>query len=84
MKSQAGIKIAERNISNLRCADDTTLMPENRGTKEPLDDSEEESVKAGLKLNIQKSKGLPCPSVLPMHGSWVQSLVRELGPTCHN
>ena len=84
MKSQAGIKIAERNISNLRCADDTTLMPENRGTKEPLDDSEEESGKAGLKLNIQKSKGLPWPSVLPMHGSWVQSLVRELGPTCHN
>ena len=30
MKSQAGIKIAERNISNLRCADDTTLMPENK------------------------------------------------------
>ena len=63
MKSQAGIKIAERNISNLRCADDTTLMPENRGTEEPLDDSEEESGKAGLKLNIQKSKGLPWSSV---------------------
>ena len=39
-ESQAGIKIAGRNINNLRCADDTTLMAESRGTKEPLDGGE--------------------------------------------
>ena len=48
-EAQAGIKIARRNINNLRYADDTTLMAEN---KEPLDESE----KVGLKLNIQKTK----------------------------
>ena len=39
-ESQAGIKIAGRNINNLRCADDTTLMAESKGTEEPLDESE--------------------------------------------
>ena len=39
-EAQAGIKIAGRNINNLRCADDTTLMAESRGTKEPLDEGE--------------------------------------------
>ena len=39
-KSQAGIKIARRNINNLRHADNTTLMAESKGTKEPLDESE--------------------------------------------
>ena len=39
-EAQAGIKTAERNINNLRYADDTTLMAERRGTKEPLDESE--------------------------------------------
>ena len=39
-EAQAGIKIARRNINNLRYADDTTLMAESRGTKEPLDESE--------------------------------------------
>ena len=39
-EAQAGIKIASRNINNLRYADDTTLMAESRGTKEPLDESE--------------------------------------------
>ena len=38
-ESQAGIKIAGRNINNLRYADDTTLMSENRGTKDPLEES---------------------------------------------
>ena len=56
-EAQAGIKIAGRNINNLRYADDTTLMcRKQRGTKEPLDDAERESEKAGLKLNIQKMK----------------------------
>ena len=39
-EAQAGIKIAERNISNLRYADDTTLMAESEGTEKPLDESE--------------------------------------------
>ena len=38
--AQAGFKIARRNINNLRCADDTTLMAKVRGTKKPLDESE--------------------------------------------
>ena len=51
--SQAGIKIARRNINNLRYADDTTLMAES---EEYVDESERESEKVGLKLNIQKTK----------------------------
>ena len=51
-EAQAGIKIARRNINNLRYADDTTLMAKRRRTKEPLDEGE----KVGLKLNIQKTK----------------------------
>ena len=53
-EAQAGIKIARRNINNLRYADDTTLMAERR-TKEPLVKVKEESEKVGLKLNIQKT-----------------------------
>ena len=55
-KSQAGIKIARRNINNLRYADDTTLMAESKGTKEPLDEGERGEWKSALKLNIQKTK----------------------------
>ena len=52
-KSQAGIKIAGRNISNLRCADDTTVMAENEEVvKSLLRQFKEESEKARLKLNI--------------------------------
>ena len=55
--SQAGIKIAGRNINNLRYADDTTLMAENEEElKSLLMKVKEESEKAGLKLNIQKTK----------------------------
>ena len=54
-KSQAGIKIARRNINNLRHADNTTLMAESKGTKEPLD-KRKESENIGLKLSIQKAK----------------------------
>ena len=54
---QAGIKIAGRNINNLRYADDTTLMAENEEElKSFLMKVKEESEKAGLKLNIQKTK----------------------------
>ena len=56
-EAQAGIKIAERNINNLRYADDTTLMEETKEElKSLLMKVKEESEKAGLKLNIQKAK----------------------------
>ena len=56
-KVQAGIKIARRNINNLRYADDTTLMAETEEElKSLLMKKKEESEKAGLKLNIQKTK----------------------------
>ena len=53
---QSGIKIAGRNINNLRYGDDTTLMAESKELKRLLMKVEEESEKAGLKLNIQKTK----------------------------
>ena len=55
-ETQAGIKIARRNISNLRYADDTTLMAESEELKSLLMKVKEESGKFGLKLNIQKTK----------------------------
>ena len=55
-EAQAGIKIARRNINNLRYADDTTLMAESEELKSFLMKVKEESGKAGLKLNIQKTK----------------------------
>ena len=56
-EAQAGIKIAGRNINNLRLADDTTLMAESEGElKSLLMKVKEESEKVGLKLNIQKTK----------------------------
>ena len=55
--AQAGIKIARRNINNLRYADDTTLMTESEEElKSLLMKVKEESEQAGLKLNIQKTK----------------------------
>ena len=55
-EAQAGIKIAGRNINNLRYADDTTLMAEKEELKSLLVKVKEESEKAGLKFNIQKLK----------------------------
>ena len=56
-EAQAGIKIAERNVNNLRYADDTTLMAESEGElKSLLMKVKVESEKVGLKLNIQKTK----------------------------
>ena len=55
-EAQAGIKIAGRNINNLRCADDTTLMAESKELKSLLMKVKEENEKVGLKLNIQKMK----------------------------
>ena len=55
-ETQAGIKIAGRNINNLRYADDTTLMPESEELKSLLIKVKEENEKLALKLNIQKTK----------------------------
>ena len=55
-EAQAGIKIARRNINNLRYADDTTLMAENEEELKGLLRVKEESEEAGLKVNIQKTK----------------------------
>ena len=55
-EAQAGIKIAGRNINNLRYADDTTLMAESEELKSLLMKVKEDNEKAGLKLNIQKTK----------------------------
>ena len=55
-EEQTGIKIARRNINNLRYADDTTLMAESEELKSLLMKVKEESEKFGLKLNIQKTK----------------------------
>ena len=56
-EAQAGVKIARRNINNLRYADDTTLMAESKEElKSLLMKVKEESEKVGLKLNIQKTK----------------------------
>ena len=55
-EAQAGIKIAERNFNNLRYAHDITLMTESKGVKSHLMKVKEESEKAGLKLNVQKTK----------------------------
>ena len=55
-EAQAGIKIARRNTNNLRNADDTTLTAESKELKSLLMKVKEESEKAGLKLNVQKTK----------------------------
>ena len=55
-EAQAGIKIAGRNINNLKYADDTTLMAESEELKSLLIKVKEKSEKVGLKLNIQKTK----------------------------
>ena len=56
VETQAGIKIAGRNMDNLRYADDTTLMAESEELKSLLMKMKEETEKVGLKLNIQKTK----------------------------
>ena len=63
-EAKAGIKIAGRNINNLRYADDTTLMAESKEElKRLLMKVEEESEKTGLKLNIQKTKIMASSSI---------------------
>ena len=58
-EAQTGIKVARRNINNLRYADDTTLRAESEELKSILMKVKEESEKVGLKFNIQKTKIMP-------------------------
>ena len=62
-EAQAGIKIAGRNINNLRYADDTTLMAESEELNSLLMKVKEESGKVGLKINIQKTKIIASGSI---------------------
>ena len=69
-ESQAGIKIAGRNINNLRYADDTTLMAESEELKKLLMKVKEESEKPGLKLNIQKTKIMASSPITSWQIDW--------------
>ena len=77
-EAQAGIKIAERNINNLRYAADTTLMAESKEELQSLlMKVKEESKKAGLKLNIQKTKIMassPIPSWHQIDGETMETV----------
>ena len=65
-EAQAGVKVAGRNINNLRYADDTTLMSESKEElKSLLMKVKEENEKAGLKLNIQKTKIMSSGPITP-------------------
>ena len=67
-EAQAGIKISRRNISNLRYADDTTLMPESEEEIKSLSMKvKEKSEKVGLKLNIQKTKIMASSPITSWH-----------------
>ena len=66
-EAQAGIKIARRNINNLRYADDTTLMAESEELKSFLVKVKEESENVGLKLNIQKTKIMASNAITSWH-----------------
>ena len=69
--SQAEIKLAGRNINNLRYTDDTTLMEESKEElKSLLMKEKEESEKAGLKLNIQKTEIMACGPIISWQIDW--------------
>ena len=85
-EAEAGIKIAGRNISNLRDVDDTTLMAESEELKSVLMRVKEENEKVGLKLNIQKTKIMHL--VPSLHGKsmgkqWKQSQTLFFGLQNH-
>ena len=69
-EAQAGIKIAWRNISNLRYADNTTLMAKSEELKSLLIRVKEESEKAGLKFNIQKTKIMASSPITSWQIDW--------------
>ena len=66
----AGIKIAGRNINNLRYSDDTTLMTESKELKSLLMKVKEESEKVGLKLNLQKTKIMASSPIISWQIDW--------------
>ena len=73
-EAQAGIKISGRNINNLRYADDTTLLAESEEElKSLLMKVKEESLKAGLKLNIQKTKIMASGPITSWANTWENS-----------
>ena len=86
-EAQAGIKMAGRNINNLRYADDTTLMAESEEElKSLLMKVKEESEKAGLKLNIQKTKIMtfgPITSSQMVGKQWKQCQILFFGLQNH-
>ena len=80
-EAPAGIKIAGKNINNLRYADDTTLMAESEGLKSILIKVKEESEKVGLKLNMQKTKIMASGLITSwqIHGSVMSDSLRTHG-----
>ena len=73
-EAEAGIKFAGRNINNLRCADDTTLMAESEEELNSLlVKVKEESEKVGLKLNIQKTKIMASGPITSWENRWGNS-----------
>ena len=83
-ETQAGIKIARRNINNPRYADDTTLMAESEELKSPLMKVKKESEKVGLKLNIQKTKIITSGPIISwqIDGKTVTDYLFELQNHC--
>ena len=81
-EAQAGIKIAGRNINNLRHADDTILMAEKKELKSLLMKVKEESEKVGLKLNIQKAKIMASSPIISwqIDGETVADFIFEGAP----
>ena len=73
-EAQAGIKIARRNINNLRYADDTTLMAESEELKSLLMKVKEDSEKVGLKLNIQKTKIMASGPITSIDGETMETV----------
>ena len=69
-EAQAGIKIARRNINNLRYADDTTLVVESEELKSLLMEVKVESEKVGLKLNIQNTKIMASSPIISWQIDW--------------
>ena len=83
-EAQAEVKFTGRNISNLRYADDTTLMAESEELKSPLMKVKKESEKVGLKLNIQKTKIITSGPIISwqIDGKTVTDYLFELQNHC--
>ena len=78
-EAQAGIKIAKRNMNNLRYADDTTLLAESKELKSLLIKVKEESEQVGFNLNIQKTKIMASDPITSWQRDWeTMKTVRDL------